>query len=97
MPVGSPDTLSFTVSSDNYSDNAARPTRGYVIDPSSFSLVASGVNLAVALNSPTYFVLRNNAPGVDGVFLSGDTNYDSDFTATVPGAAPTFYFNYHEA
>ncbi len=96
MPIGSAVTMSFTVDSGNFANDPAHPTRGYVIDPASFSLIAGTANVQISLSSPTYFVLRNNDPGVDGFFLSNNTSFDNNFTATVPGISQTFNFNYHE-
>ena len=96
MPVGSPVVMSFTVDSNNFLNSGAYHTRGYVIDPTSFVLSANGVNLDVALSSPTYFVLRNNDPKVDGVFLSSGTDFDTSFATAVPGMSQAFYFNYHQ-
>lgn len=96
MPVGSPVVMSFTVDSNNYLNSPLYPTRGYVIDPASFNLNANGVDIAVTMPAPTYFVLRNNDPKVDGVFLGDTVDEFMDFTATVPGLSDTFYFNYHQ-
>ena len=97
MPVGSAVTMSFMVDSTNFSNNPSFPTRGYVIDPTSFSLTAGTANVQVSLASPTYFVLRNNDPRTDGFFLSSNTSFDSDFTATVPGMSQTFSLNFHQS
>ncbi|HEY4080965.1 MAG TPA: PEP-CTERM sorting domain-containing protein [Burkholderiaceae bacterium] len=96
MPLGSPVVMSFTVDSGNYLNSALYPTRGYVIDPASFNLNANGVDIAVTMSTPTYFVLRNNDPRVDGVFLGDNVDYDSDFSATVPGLSQGYSFNYHQ-
>ena len=69
MPVGSTAVVSFTVDSANYSDSGRSPIRGYVVDPSSFSLVANGTNVAVTLADPTYFSLRNNVTNVIAAVL----------------------------
>ena len=96
MPLGSAVTMSFQVDSGNFSNNPFYPTRGYVIDPASFSLKAGSVNVEVAMSSPMYFVLRDNDPGVDGFYFGSNTSIDGDFKATVPGMSQQFNFNYHE-
>jgi hypothetical protein len=74
VAVGEHATLRFRVDSDTFTNSAGFPTRGYVIDTSSFSLAFDSAT--VALQSPfpagttPYFVLRDNDPGVDGFFLS---------------------------
>jgi len=76
--------ISFLVDSDNFVDSGSFPTRGYVIDHSSF-LLSSGA-VSVGLQSPfpagatPYFVLRNNDPAVDGFFVATDV----DFPVGVP-------------
>jgi hypothetical protein len=75
---GEPATLRFRVDSDSFVNSPSFPTRGYVIDKSSFSL--SFDSATVALPSPypagqtPYFVIRNNDPGVDGFMLSADVD-----------------------
>lgn len=96
MPVGSTAVVSFTVDSANYSDSGRSPIRGYVVDPSSFSLVANGTNVAVTLADPTYFSLRNNDPRVDGMFLGSTVDRSSGFASTVPGLSSSFNFTFNQ-
>jgi hypothetical protein len=78
--AGQAATMSFLVDSDNFVDHGVFPTRGYVIDQSSF--VFSSGAASVGLQSPfpagatPYFVLRNNDPAVDGFFVSTDLGFD---------------------
>ena len=97
MPLGSPVVMSFTVDSNNYLDSAISPARGYVIDPSSFMMTVNGTNVSVALPSPTYFGLRNNAPKVDGMFMGTGTTGGTALNATVDGLSQTFRFTYNES
>jgi len=75
---GEPATLRFRVDSDNFVNSASFPTRGYVIDKSSFSL--SFDSATIGLQSPypagqtAYFVIRNNDPAVDGFLVSNNVN-----------------------
>ena len=103
VPLGSTVTMSFTVDSNNTLASTVAPTttRGYLVDPGSFKIIANGLNVGVSLSSPMYFSLRNNDPRVDGVFLSTDANYDRAFTTTVPGflaggQPANLSFNYHQ-
>ena len=69
--------LTFVVDDAVFVDSPTFPTRGYAIDPSTWSLSFPGG--AVPLQSPfpgtPYFVLRNDDPAVDGFFVS--TSVDS--------------------
>ena len=77
--------LRFQVDSDVFVDSPNFPTRGYVIDPTSFSLRFDG-SIVVGLQNPfppgqtPYFVLRDNDPAVDGFFVA--TSFD--FPVGVP-------------
>ena len=68
--------LTFLVDSDVFVDSASFPTRGYPIDPGSFSLVLGTVEVGLQDPFPAgqtpYFVLRDNDPAVDGFFVSTD-------------------------
>lgn len=67
-------TYSFELDSTNFLDSALFPTRGYVIDTTTFSVAFSG-GVTIGARDPypagqiPYFVLRNNDPAVDGFFL----------------------------
>lgn len=80
---GTPVTMDFTVDSSNFLNSASYPTRSYVIDPASFSLQIGNAIITMPTSgaSPSYFVLRNNDPRVDGVFIS--TSVDTVFESTV--------------
>lgn len=81
---GDPATLTFTLDSDDFVNSTRFPTRGYVIDPSSFALVIGPA--AVGLQSPfpggetPFFTIRNDDPAVDGFFVATST----DFPTGVP-------------
>jgi hypothetical protein len=74
-------TLTFVVDSDDFADSPNFPTRGYAIDPSSFSLTLGSTVIGLADPFPPaetpYFVIRNDDPAVDGFFTS--TNIDFPF------------------
>ena len=76
---GDPCSMSFLVDSDNFEDSLNFPTRGYIIDESSFVLNWNGSPIALQNPFPgtPYFVLRDNDPAVDGFFLG--TNVDVPF------------------
>lgn len=70
--------VSFLVDSENFQSPAIVNTRGYVIDPASYTLTfytATGTVVERLLNpypGTPYFVLRNGDPVVDGFFVSTD-------------------------
>ena len=67
-------TLSFTVDSSVFLNSASFPTRGYAIDPTSFSLTLGAATVGLQNPFPAgqtpYLVLRDNDPAVDGFFVS---------------------------
>jgi len=75
IQVGDTLTYSFLVDSDNYLDSGSFPVRGYIIDPSSFTITTDN-GFSTSLVNPipfgadAYFVIRNNDPGVDGFYLT---------------------------
>lgn len=84
--AGEPVTMSFVVDSDIFDDSMVFPTRGYAIDPWSFSLAFSTVEIGLqdpfpATETP-YFVLRDNDPAVDGFFIA--TNVNNPFGFGLP-------------
>jgi hypothetical protein len=91
VTAGQAATLSFKLDSDVFVNSPSFPTRGYVIDQSSFALTFPSAS--VPLQSPfpagktPYFVLRNNDPAVDGFLLSTDVN-----GPVAPPLAPTGSF-----
>jgi len=68
--AGDPVRLYFEVDSDNFVNSSYYPTRGYLIDPASYSLTLGSVygRNDGAYPSTPYFVLRDNDPAVDGFF-----------------------------
>lgn len=94
---GDPATFTFQVDSDNYVDSGIYPTRGYVIDPSSFTLTLGTVSVGLENPYPPgqspLFVIRNNDPAVDGFFLSSnvDVGYPEGLPTEVPGILGQFY------
>ena len=66
--------ISFLVDSNNFVDGTLFPTRGYVIDESSFSMTTGPTDWG--LQNPymgvPYFILRDNDPAVDGFLFGSD-------------------------
>lgn len=98
VPDGAPVAMSFSVDSDDYIDHPSYPTRGYRIDPATFTLDVGGV--VVTMDDPqpyadAYFVLRNDDPAVDGFFVTqGDIGYPMPASVHVPGLAPEHELNF---
>jgi len=95
-PVGTPVTMSFLVDSDTYL-NGSFPTRGYVIDQSSFVLNVGTTVVHTPSPYPAgstpYFVIRNNDPAVDGFLLAShpDVAQPNGVWTDVPASfEPTF-------
>lgn len=92
-------TMTFNVDSNNFVNNASFPTRGYVIDQSSFQISFPSLN--VGLQSPfpagqtPYFCIRNNDPAVDGFFLSTDTAGFAGVPTDVAGQFGNFNDEFH--
>jgi len=82
--------MSFNVDSTNFITGGF-PTRGYGIIESSFVMTVDGrpVSFDIPQPDPAYFVLRNNDPQVDGVFLSPGPDFDFPLAVHIPGLAPT--------
>ena len=82
-------TLSFMLDSANFVDGTTTPTRGYVIDPTSFALAFKTTTVAIQSPFPAgetpYFVLRNNDPGVDGFVVGTDLAGSSGLPINVVG------------
>ena len=82
--VGETATMTFLLDSDSFVNSASFPTRGYVIDPSSFQLSFDGGSMPLQSPFPAgqtpYFSIRDNDPAVDGFFVATST----DFPVGVP-------------
>lgn len=76
---GDPVTVTFLVDSDVFVDSPNFPTRGYVIDQSSFSVTLGSTTIGLQNPFPggqtPYFVIRDNDPAVDGFLLSTDFRF----------------------
>jgi hypothetical protein len=84
---GDPVMMSFVVDSDVFTDSDLFPTRGYEIDPWSFSLefgdaIELGLQDPLPMDVTPYFVLRDNDPAVDGFFVA--TNIVNPFGFGIP-------------
>ena len=98
--AGAPVKLTIMVDSDNYINSAAYPTRvrAYTFGVNDLSLDAGAVH-AVLRSDRTlnYLCLRNNDPGVDGVFISQGTDYDTELPLAMSpnnyGVAFAYGFN----
>ena len=79
-----PVALVFRLDSDDFTNSANFPTRGYVIDAASFSLTSGATTIGLQNPFPAgqtpYFVIRDNDPAVDGFFVSTSI----DFPVGVP-------------
>lgn len=85
IPAGAPASMSFLLDSNNYVDSTLFPTRGYVIDQSSFQLTMGTMTVGMPNPFPAetpYFVVRDNDPAVDGFFLASTP--DAGFPNGVP-------------
>jgi hypothetical protein len=97
IPDGAPATMTFEVDAGVFVDDPSFPTRGYPIDPASFSLTMGGVTVGLAnpLPQPAYFVLRDNDPAVDGFMLSDSTSFPTGVPLAVGGAFGAFRDNFY--
>ena len=103
-PAGSPVVMTLNLDSTNYLDSPNLPgvTRGFRFGPAAFQLTIGPVSAGLRSDVTTaYFVLRNNDPRVDGVFISMGTDIDTEiklqmtpanfgiaFSRTFDGAPP---------
>lgn len=98
IPSGAPASMSFLLDSDNFVNSGAFPTRGYVIDKSSFQFTAGGSTITLQNPYPAgqtpYFVLRNNDPAVDGFFLSENVDFFGGLDTSVTNADMAFHATY---
>lgn len=92
VPDGAPVSMSFNVDSDVFVNSPNFPTRGYPLDLSSFEMLVGGNPIEIIDPQPfgatAYFVLRNNDPAVDGVFLSQNVDFPIPLGVTIPGLSP---------
>lgn len=88
---GAPVSMSFNVDSSTFLNSGSFPTRGYNVIESSFAMNVDGrpVSFDIPQPNPAYFVIRNNDPAIDGVFLSFGTDFDVPLAVHIPGLAPT--------
>ena len=86
MGSGTPASMSFLVDSTISLDGTSGATRGFLIDPTSFQMTVGGAVLVFdQTQAASYFGLRNNNPGVDGVFISHNGNGSQALSINVPG------------
>ena len=82
-------SLSFRVDEDVFVNSASFPTRGYLIDHTSWSLEFEGGS-SIDLEMPysgfgPYFVIRNNDPAVDGFLVSDNVDFPVGVPLDEPG------------
>ncbi|MCX5689155.1 MAG: hypothetical protein NTV94_05095 [Planctomycetota bacterium] len=68
----------FEVDSNRFADSVLYPARGYIIDPTSFTITigSATTGMPASLGSTVpYFVLRDNDPAVDGFVISNTVDY----------------------
>lgn len=98
VPSGSAVTIRFLLDSNSYmNDPDGLPTRGYFIDPSSFTATYGSVTVGMQnpyVDGPPMFVLRDNDPAVDGFFFSNGTAYPSPLATTEPGMLSQLGINF---
>lgn len=79
-------TMTFVVDSDVFTNSDFFPTRGYHIDPWSWSLTFDSIPFELQHPFPAgqtpYFVIRDNDPAVDGFFVA--TNVNNPFGFGLP-------------
>jgi hypothetical protein len=90
--------LRFNVDSFVFVNSASYPTRGYVVDGSSFTFTLGSTVMALQDPFPTgqtpYFVLRDNDPAVDGFFLATSVDFPIGVPIDQTGAVGQFVANY---
>ena len=96
LKVGDAATFTFMVDSNSFIDSSAHPVRGYTITPGSMSLTVGGYSVALTVPSPMYFSIRNNDPGVDGVFVGTTEAGWSAMDAVFPGSNVPLSFGFLE-
>jgi hypothetical protein len=92
-------TMTFLVDSDTWVDSSSFPTRGYVIDPSSFLLRFDSTGIGLQSPFPAgqtpYFVIRNDDPAVDGFLVSTSINNPIGVPLAQPGIFGQFIDNFY--
>ena len=90
--------VTFQVDSEVFTDSVNFPTRGYDIDPESFSLVIGPAETVLQDPFPPgetpYFVLRDNDPAVDGFWTSTSIDFPLGLPTDVVGAFGNFILNF---
>jgi hypothetical protein len=91
--------LTFSVDSNNFSNNPQFPTRGYPIIQDSFKLTFPTFSIGLMSPYPAgttpYFVLRNNDPAVDGFLISDGTGFPDGVSLNQSGAFGPFANEFH--
>lgn len=94
LSAGTEVSLSFLLDSDVFVDSADYPTRGYVIDSSTFALTGGETSIGLASPYPAgatpFFVLRDNDPAVDGFFIADSVDFPIGVDLDADGIFGTF-------
>lgn len=90
--------MTFVVDSDIFTDSGSFPTRGYHIEPASFTLTFDILELELMDPFPAgqtpYFVIRDNDPAVDGFFVSTNVDFPVGVPINQDGIFGPFVNNY---
>ncbi len=91
--------LTFLLDSTQFVNSGSFPTRGYVVDSSSFQMVLGSVTMSLASPFPPgltpYFVLRDNDPAVDGFMLSTNIDFPLGVALNQAGAFGPFINDFY--
>lgn len=96
--VGEQATLSFRVDSDHFIDSPSFPTRGYLIDKTSWALAfeSGTASLQNPYSGPNpMFVLRDNDPAVDGFLVSTSVDFPQGVPLAIAGIFGPFENSFH--
>jgi hypothetical protein len=95
---GDPVQITFQVNSNNFMNSPNFPTRGYVIDQTSFTMTLGAVTVGLENPFPAgmtpYFVLRDNDPAVDGFFVATSVDFPTGVPLDQTGIFGQFLNNY---
>ncbi len=95
---GDPVTMTFSVDSTRFVNSASFPTRGYIVEQSSFTLTLGSTVMSVQHPFPAgevpYFVIRNNDPAVDGFWVSTNVDFPLGVPINQTGSFGPFIGNY---